>query len=126
LRGKIRAPITLSSLEIAMTEEQSPNGVQAKQVNLVIALLVLLVAAAATHTWKSYQPQAQIKWEYNVGSVADAELNEMINKLGAEGWELVFSRRASVGEIDIMTNPKPEFRYEMIFRRPLPSSRPRL
>jgi hypothetical protein len=38
----------------------------------------------------------------------------MINNLGTEGWELVFARRASL-TTDIT---RPEYQYEMIFRRP--------
>lgn len=105
-------------------EDQSPARVQPWQINVVIALLVLLIAVAATHTWKSYQAPPPMKWEYAVKSVPDANFNNEMMMLGAEGWELVAARRASAGEINLIANPKPEFRYEMIFRRPVGLRRP--
>jgi hypothetical protein len=103
-----------------MTEEQTPTPAQSGQVTAVIALLILILAVAATHTWMSFQTPPQAKWEYKIGSESDVTLESTINKLGLEGWELVFARRVSVGEIDLMSRAKPEFRYEMIFRRQLP------
>lgn len=106
-------------------EEQSPVArVQPWQVNVVIALLVLLIIVAATHTWKSYQAPQPVRWEYTVKNVPDADFYVEMGSLGAEGWELVSARRASVGEINVLANPKPEFRYEMIFRRPVGRGRP--
>jgi hypothetical protein len=56
------------------------------------------------------QPPKDIKWEYKITSIPDANFTQDINKLGDEGWELVFARRASGGG--------GEFSYEMIFKRP--------
>jgi hypothetical protein len=105
---------------VFMTEEKTPAIVQPWQINVVIALLTLLIIIAAAHAWKSYQIPPQAKWEYMLGSESDATLNDTINKLGAEGWELVFARRAS-GNLE---SAKPDFRYEMIFRRPVNYGKP--
>lgn len=95
---------------------------QSPQINVVIALLLLLVIAAGLLTAKAYQPPPPppppppiTKWEYKIGSQPDATLEATMKKLGAEGWELVFARRA-VSSFGVDSKG----RYEMIFRRPLP------
>jgi hypothetical protein len=107
-----------SSLEVAMTEEKA--HFQPWQMNVVIILLAMLLGVALAHTRRSRQAPPQVKYEYLISAEPDALINGAINKLGAQGWELVFARRASVGDFDLRTNPTPEVRYEMIFRRPLP------
>lgn len=88
------------------------------QINVVIALLLLLAIITGLQAVKAYQ-QPRLppvtKWEYKIGSEPDATLEATIKKLGAEGWEMVFARRVvdSLG-----ANAKGQ--YEMIFRRPLP------
>ncbi len=52
----------------------------------------------------------QTKWEYTTGSISDNLLNDELNKLGSQGWELVFARRA----IDTDNN---KGIYEFIFKR---------
>lgn len=52
------------------------------------------------------------KWEYIIISFPDSELEEGMNKLGEEGWELVFARRAITGSGEFTRGV-----YEMIFRR---------
>lgn len=56
------------------------------------------------------QAQKPIKWEYKIAEVPDTNFTEDMGKLGDEGWELVFARRAS--------SENGEFSYEMIFKRP--------
>lgn len=98
-------------------EEQSPARIRPWQINVVIALLALIVVVSVAHAWKSRQAPA-VQWEYRIHAIKDDSLKEDLYTLGAEGWELVFARRATVGEFDLAANPKPEMRYEMIFRRP--------
>ena len=50
------------------------------------------------------------QWEYKIESVPDLTWDEGMNKLGSEGWELLFPRRAN-GSDEKMS-------YEMIFKRP--------
>lgn len=62
--------------------------------------------------WNTFRVE---KWEYKIEAVNDLTFTADIDKLGAEGWELVFARRASAGALD--TGTKPEFSYEMIFKK---------
>ena len=99
-----------------MTEEKNLTPSRPWQLNVAVALLALLVAISLFQSWNS--PQSAVRWEYKVWTGSDATLPETINALGSDGWELVFARRAS-GNPD---NPKPDFQYEMIFRRPARSA----
>ena len=53
------------------------------------------------------------KWEYRIVAIPDLLFNTKINALGADGWELVFARRASDGD-----TTSPTMSYEVIFKRP--------
>jgi hypothetical protein len=72
-------------------------------------LFVIISVMIAFLGCSQSQPPKDIKWEYKITAVPDANFTEDMNKLGNEGWELVFARRASGGG---------EFSYEMIFKRP--------
>jgi len=52
-------------------------------------------------------------WEYAIKSVPDTGFDDEMNKMGQDGWELVFARRASNG-----ASESPSFSYEVIFKRP--------
>ncbi|HYX71993.1 MAG TPA: hypothetical protein VE732_04425 [Nitrososphaera sp.] len=81
------------------------------QATLIIVLLMICTIFLAWHTFKPAQ-----KWEYKTVAVPDYLHETQMGNLGQEGWELVFARRAtstSLGETE-----KPEFSYEMIFKRP--------
>jgi len=77
-----------------------------------IILVALVVVIVTLLSWNVFRAE---KWEYKIEAVNDLTFNTDINKLGAEGWELVFARRASSGPAD--ATAKPEFSYEMIFKR---------
>jgi hypothetical protein len=47
---------------------------------------------------------------YYIESVPDTGFSKEMNRLGADGWELVFARRAKDSDSD-------SFAYEMIFKR---------
>jgi hypothetical protein len=53
------------------------------------------------------------EWEYSVVSVPDNSFTEKMNEIGAQGWEVVFARRASDGR-ELL----PTFSYEIILKRP--------
>ena len=98
-----------------MTEEQSPARWQFNAVIGLLALVVLLTIISIGQKWTE-QPKAAPMWEYAIQKVADPAFNETMNRLGANGWELVSARRATSD--DLASNSKPVFYYEVIFRRP--------
>ena len=105
-----------------MIEKQS--HARSWQINVVIALLILLLGAVISESaLKSgaslqQQQQQQIRWEYAVGIAQDGKLAETINKYGAEGWELVSARRG-----ELSTKPQAAA-YEIIVRRPSNAPKP--
>jgi DNA-directed RNA polymerase subunit RPC12/RpoP len=70
----------------------------------------LLVVIAVELFWLANAPPA-VTWEYRIESIDDIMFESEMDKLGAEGWELTFARRA----IDSITD---RGIYECIFRRP--------
>jgi hypothetical protein len=70
--------------------------------------LLLLVSAGQMFLNRALPEQ----WQYTIAAPKDENLKTVINKLGAEGWEMVFARRASDGD------PRdPKMSYEMIFKK---------
>ena|SRR5882672_5244957 len=76
----------------------------------LLGLLILLVGILA---WNTFRPEP--KWDYKIEDIPDANFTAELNARGQDGWELVFARRASVSEPS--ASSKPEFSYEMIFKR---------
>lgn len=66
-------------------------------------LLTIIMGLVA---WSVLWPD---RWEYKIDSPDDRGFTQQMDKLGSEGWELVFARRAS-DSLDRMG-------YEMIFKR---------
>jgi len=91
---------------------QSQNDHQPRRRFSDIILVALLVVIVGLLSWNMFRVE---KWEYKIEAVNDLTFTTDINKLGADGWELVVARRASAGPVD--TDAKPEFSYEMIFKR---------
>lgn len=63
--------------------------------------------------WWQQQPK-NLQYEYKIESFEDLVFDTGINRLGDEGWELVFARRALTGEEYSRRGI-----YECIFRRPI-------
>ena len=107
-----------------MIEKQS--HARSWQINVVIALLILLLGAVISESalksgaslQQQQQQQQQIKWEYAVGIAQDGKLAETINNYSAQGWELVSARRG-----ELTTNPQAAA-YEIIVRRPSNAPKP--
>jgi hypothetical protein len=74
-------------------------------------LLGAILAVLTFNLWWQRQPK-NVHYEYRIQSFEDLEFDTSINKLGDEGWELVFARRALTGESDSQRGI-----YECIFRR---------
>jgi hypothetical protein len=56
------------------------------------------------------KPPEPLTFEYQIESIPDLDFTETMNRYGAEGWELVFARRA----LDSITD---DASYECIFKR---------
>ncbi len=70
--------------------------------------LLALASFAVLDAWIPNLKATQ-RWEYKTVFKADLVLRIALDKLGAEGWELVFARRARADD-RVMG-------YEMIFKR---------
>jgi len=79
------------------------------QASWVIALLVALIGLLTFSVFGS-RLGATPGWQYRLESPSDFSLQSELDKLGKDGWELVFARRA--------TSSSGGASYEMIFRRP--------
>ena len=70
-----------------------------------------IVGILVFNLWWQQQPK-NLQYEYKIESFDDIVFDIGINKLGDEGWELVFARRALTGEESSRKGI-----YECIFRR---------
>ena len=86
-------------------------------INTAIFLGILLVLIA--NLFATSRPRTTI-WEYTIASIDDIVLNQEMQRLGAEGWELASSRRAVSGE-----GESSKGLYELIFKRPITKAQAR-
>lgn len=63
--------------------------------------------------WFWEQQPKTVEWEYKTESFEDAMFDSSINRIGQQGWELVFARRALTGG-----DYSRRGIYECIFKRP--------
>lgn len=75
------------------------------------SLLVVLVLGFGAN---GYLQQRTPTWDYLIEPVADGMFDGRMASLGADGWELVFARRASSGRFG---DDDSEMLYECIFKR---------
>ncbi len=61
-------------------------------------------------------PNVTKRWEYTIVSSSDSVVADVLTKLGASGWELVFARRAVDADKVAV--------YEMIFKRSASALKP--
>lgn len=79
------------------------------QIHIITGLLAALLVAqlfGLTSTQTS-----MTEWEYTIESPSDSTLQMELDRLGGQGWELVFARRA--------TSEYGSPSYEMMFKRPI-------
>jgi hypothetical protein len=66
-----------------------------------LLVLVLLSVCALLLAWPLFRPtaqrQAMTQWGYTGVVIPDGKFEDSMNKLGEDGWELIFARRASDG-----------------------------
>ncbi len=92
----------------ASTDPAGAPVISKLQVQIIIGLLSALLIAqlfGLTSTGTS-----TTEWEYTIESPSDTTFQMALDRLGGEGWELVFARRA--------TSKYSSASYEMIFKRP--------
>lgn len=73
-----------------------------------VAIILILLANAGFPLLSALKPVP--KWEYRLESPSDTSFQRTMDRLGADGWELIFARRA--------TSDYSGLSYEMIFKRP--------
>ncbi len=83
---------------------QHTSGISEYQGKIIVLLLAIGLGAPLVG-WLKPIP----KWEYKVIAPADSQLDETMQKMGADGWELVSTRRAG---------SQYSMSYEMILKRP--------
>lgn len=98
---------------VSASPQTSFRGITTGQGTVIIVLLILaLFVFPFFHSLFSGVLPSQ-EWEYRIIAIPDSSFETKINALGADGWELVFARRASDG-----SETRPTMSYEMIFKRP--------
>ncbi len=106
-------PQPLPSRPTAASRQTSFRSITTGQGTAIIVLLILaLLVFPFFHSLLSGVLPSQ-EWEYCLVSIPDYSFETKINALGADGWELVFARRASDG-----SEIRATMSYEMIFKRP--------
>ena len=92
--------------------------------NVTMVLLVLIgLTIVGLLTFDETQTRTGIRdkivdrpqWEYTIESPDDLFIEDELERLGAQGWELVFARRATSDITDGVS-------YEMIFKRRRPAA----
>jgi hypothetical protein len=89
--------------------------------NKLAGLLVVLVAVLCFLTLVGLFSHGD-EFEYWIAAIEDATITRDLNALGQDGWELVFARWATAGDINdpqtsLSVSAKNQFKYECIFKR---------
>jgi hypothetical protein len=88
--------------------ESASRGIRAR-LNLIAGVLGLLLIVLASQSFLNRQlPET---WQYMIAAPKDTELKAVVDRLGADGWELILARRASDGSTPATMS------YEMIFKK---------
>ena len=77
--------------------------------NLIVGILLAVLTAVGFQAYKTAAPE---RWSYVIAAPKDEYLLESMEILGAAGYELISSRRASDG-----AEYKPKISYELILKR---------
>lgn len=75
---------------------------------VVVILLGTIASLLAVQTF-DHPPE---RWQYTVVAPSDANLKNVLDRAGADGWEVVSARRASNGDSE-----NPTFSYELIMKK---------
>ena len=80
------------------------------QLTLLIALIAAILLFHVV-TWV-IDHASRTQWEYKIESPSDRVFETEVDRLGADGWELVTARRVAADD------GGPGAKYELIFKRP--------
>lgn len=79
---------------------------------ILLSVAVILLGAIASLLAVQTLHHPPEEWQYTIIAPSDDELESVLNKDGADGWEVVAARRASSGE-----GPNAPFSYELILKK---------
>jgi zinc ribbon protein/uncharacterized protein DUF4177 len=79
---------------------------------ILLAVAVILLGAIASLLAVQTLHHPPEEWQYTIIAPSDDEIESVLNKDGADGWEVVAARRASSGE-----GPNAPFSYELILKK---------
>jgi hypothetical protein len=88
---------------------QAPLPVSRAQLTLLVALIAALLLFHVV-TWV-IDHASPTRWEYKIEAPSDRVFETEIDRLGADGWELVTARRVAPDD------GGPGAKYELIFKR---------
>lgn len=103
--------INLSSYAPRRSRAQEPPQIR----YFLWATSLMLGALLSAHivTWFMPRSVARTEWEYHIVTLEDDNFDTAMKKLGQEGWELSYARRAIASESDTEYTL-----YELILKRP--------
>ncbi|HCO23337.1 hypothetical protein [Gimesia maris] len=101
-------PASVSTPEAAEKSKPADSAARDSQSLIILVILVSLLLGVQIINLFLSSPTPQ-RWEYDIISPRDSVVVEKLNRLGAEGWDIVSARRA--------TGYDNEASYEMLIRR---------
>lgn len=108
-----QALVDLLQRDVSQIRQQHPGLLNSigRHRGLLIAIVVLLLLNLALTVLAAVRgtPALNPQWEYYTVEIRDSEFDEKMDRLGRQGWELAFARRAT-GKFDLPV-------YEVIFKR---------
>jgi hypothetical protein len=101
----------LNAYHSVASPEPPQKGVDSV-VRILLSVAVILLGAIASLLAVQTLHHPPEEWQYTVIAPSDADLEKVLNNDGADGWEVVSSRRASSGE-----GANSTFSYELILKK---------
>lgn len=115
MQSKVNAKVLMNEPSSSKTNQKTQvwDWVN-KFVSLTSVVLLFMILAVVSVSVLPPEQEEMMLWEYEVIGVEDYEFDNLINEMGAKGWDLAFARRALSGEGSYSRGV-----YEVIFKRPI-------